>query len=92
MSECEHNWRLYEEESVRCTICDEVLDHPEDLAQELIDIFEDLGTMHGLKEQYRIKVEEMQAAIADVADGLERNEFSACYFMDDLRKFLPEEE
>lgn len=88
MSECEHNWRLYEEESVRCTICDEVLDHPEDLAQELIDIFEDLGTMHGLKEQYRIKVEEMQAAIAEIW----RDYKGWHYELQSLEKFLPEKE
>lgn len=87
MSECEHNWRLYEEESVRCTICDEVLDHPEELAQELMDIFEDLGTMHGLKEQYRIKVEEMQAAIAEIW----RDYKGWHYELQSLEKFLPEE-
>lgn len=88
MSECEHNWRLYEEESVRCTICDEVLDHPEELAQELMDIFEDLGTMHGLKEQYRIKVEEMQAAIAEIW----RDYKGWHYELQSLEKFLPEKE
>lgn len=88
MSECEHNWRLYEEESVRCTICDEVLDHPEELAQELMDIFEDLGTMHGLKEQYRIKVEEMQVAIAEIW----RDYKGWHYELQSLEKFLPEKE
>jgi hypothetical protein len=66
MSECEHNWRLYEEESVSCTICDEILDHPEELAQELMNIFEDLGTMHGLKEQYRIKLEKAEARVKEL--------------------------
>ena len=36
MSNCECKWKLYEDESVLCEECKEVLDHPHELSKELI--------------------------------------------------------
>ena len=36
MSRCDCEWELYEDESVLCNQCKEVLDHPHELSKELI--------------------------------------------------------
>ena len=36
MSECKCKWELYEEDSAICEECKELLEHPKELAKELI--------------------------------------------------------
>lgn len=85
MSDCEHQWVVGMYGRLECEYCGA---YTYEVAKECLDLQDDLMTMHGLKEQYRIKVEEMQAAIAEIW----RDYKGWHYELQSLEKFLPEEE
>ena len=60
MSSCECAWELYEEDSTICEKCKEVLDHPKELAKELIKMQEMLRKLGEENNEIKAEVKELK--------------------------------